>query len=111
MLKLCDWESRLVCLLYVRKNCSHDVIPEDNIQILMGRTVARELSPHNGEPGVASCEIRGGRSGAGAGYFPSCFFGFALLIIILPFHHIRVLLTPETCDSPEQAAHYHILGL
>jgi hypothetical protein len=40
-------------------------------------------------------------NGTGEGFSPN-FFKFPLLIIIPPF--------PEVCDSPNQAAHYHILG-
>jgi hypothetical protein len=34
---------------------------------------------------------------------------FPLLIIIPPFLHVLLVL-PEVCSSPDQAAHYHICG-
>jgi hypothetical protein len=39
------------------------------------------------------------------------FVGFPLLSIIPPLAHTHVSPPPEVWDSPEQAAHYHILGL
>jgi hypothetical protein len=41
-----------------------------------------------------SSDIRGEQSGAGA-YFSPRFFGFALLILILPLLHIHLLPTLE----------------
>jgi hypothetical protein len=38
------------------------------------------------------------------------FFGFAPLIIIPPLRHTHLSPSPELCDSPDHAAHYHILG-
>jgi hypothetical protein len=54
------------------------------------------------------CEIRGGRSGKEQAYLPSNFLRFNLLTIILAVHP-----SPHTeiCDSPDQVACYHILGL
>jgi hypothetical protein len=59
---------------------------------------------------VTLCEIGGAKSGTGAGFTPS-FFCFPLLIIIPPLLHTHLLLPPEMCDSPDQAAHYHVLDL
>jgi hypothetical protein len=42
---------------------------------------------------------------------PSSFFLFSLLIIIPPLLHTPLSPPPEMWDIPEQAAHYHILGL
>jgi hypothetical protein len=56
-----------------------------------------------------SCEILSGRIGPGGGS-PSV-FGFLLLIIIPPLLHTHVQPLPDVCDSPEQAAHYQILGV
>jgi hypothetical protein len=39
------------------------------------------------------------------------FFGFPPLIIISVVLHTHLTLLPEMCDSPEQAARYHILSL
>jgi hypothetical protein len=50
---------------------------------------------------VNPCEIFGGQCGSGTG-FSLEFFIFPLLILISLPH--------EVCDTPEQAAHYHILG-
>jgi hypothetical protein len=40
---------------------------------------------------------------------PQNFFSVPLLIIP-PFLHMHQSLPPEVCNSPNQAAHYHILG-
>jgi hypothetical protein len=65
------------------------------------------------EPGIDSrlnsSEIHGELCGTTAG-FSVCFFGFPSLIMIPPLLHICLLLPLEVCDSPDQAAHYHILG-
>jgi hypothetical protein len=39
------------------------------------------------------------------------FFGFPPLITIPPLLHTYLSPPHEVCDSPEQAAHYHTLGL
>jgi hypothetical protein len=60
---------------------------------------------------ATSCVIRGERSCIGFGS-SSSFFCFTLLIIIPPLLHVHLSPLPlDTCDSPDQAAHYHILGL
>jgi hypothetical protein len=38
-------------------------------------------------------------------------FGFPLIIVILPFIHTHLSPLPELCDSPDQAAQYHILKI
>jgi hypothetical protein len=58
---------------------------------------------------VISCKIGGGQSGTEAGFSPS-FFCFTLLLIP-PLLHTHLLLSPEVCSSPDQAAHYHIFGV
>jgi hypothetical protein len=55
-------------------------------------------------------EIRGEQSGTGV-RFSLSFFSFTLLIIIPPLLHTHLSLLLEVFDSPDQAAHYHILGL
>jgi hypothetical protein len=45
--------------------------------------------------------ISGGRNGAE--------FSFLVFLCESPFRHLSP--PPETCVSPEQAAHYHILGV
>jgi hypothetical protein len=37
--------------------------------------------------------------------------GFPLLITNSPLLHTHVSLSNDVCDSPDQVAHYHILGL
>jgi hypothetical protein len=59
---------------------------------------------------MALYEIFCGQRGIGTGFCLS-FFGFPVLIIILPLLGTHLSLSPEMCDSPEQAAHYHILSL
>jgi hypothetical protein len=52
---------------------------------------------------VNSCEIHGG---------PSWFLSqFPLPIITPPLLHTHLSPPPVVCNSPDQAAHYHILGL
>jgi hypothetical protein len=51
-----------------------------------------------------------GRSMTGAS-FPPSLFGFSLLITIPPLLHTHISPPPEVRDDPNQAAHYHILGL
>jgi hypothetical protein len=48
---------------------------------------------------LTTCEIHGGRSGTGADFRLS---SIEFLLLTLP---------SELCDSPEQAAPYHICGL
>jgi hypothetical protein len=43
-------------------------------------------------------------------FFPS-FFGFLLSVIIPPLLHTNISTPHVLCDSPDQAAHYHILVL
>jgi hypothetical protein len=38
-------------------------------------------------------------------------FGFPLLILSTIDPYIHMSLTPEICESPDQVAHYHTLGL
>jgi hypothetical protein len=52
----------------------------------------------------------GGQIGTGALIWLS-FFGLPPLILIPPLLHTHLSPPPEVCDSPDQAAHYHILGL
>jgi hypothetical protein len=56
---------------------------------------------------VISCEIRGGRSGT----FLTELLRFPLPISIPPLLHTHLSHPPAVCDSPDQAAHYHILSL
>jgi hypothetical protein len=42
--------------------------------------------------------------------FSLCSFHFPLIIIVLPLPHTHLSPPPEVCHSPEQGAHYHILG-
>lgn len=51
---------------------------------------------------VNSGKIYGDQNDTGVGLSPSS-IGFPLLIIIPP--------SPELCYKPDQAAHYHILGM
>jgi hypothetical protein len=53
---------------------------------------------------MTSCEIRAASSTNGAG-FSASFVSFSLLIMIPPLLHTHLLA------APEQAAHYHIIGL
>jgi hypothetical protein len=59
---------------------------------------------------VASCEIHGGRIGAGKG-FSRRFFGLPSLIVITSLLHNHLSSPPDVCDSTHHAAHYHIFGL
>jgi hypothetical protein len=59
---------------------------------------------------ATSCEIRGGPSDTEAGVF-SYFIRFPPVshhATIAP--HSSATPPPEMCDSPDHAAHYHILG-
>jgi hypothetical protein len=47
---------------------------------------------------------------AGARFSPSL-YGFSLLIAILRLFHTHFSPLREVCVIPDQAAHYHILGL
>jgi hypothetical protein len=38
------------------------------------------------------------------------FIGFSLLIVMSPLFTIDLSPPHEVCNSPDQAAHYHILG-
>jgi hypothetical protein len=51
-------------------------------------------------------EIRGGRNSTGAGLSPSY---FVFPHIFTPINTIS--LRPEVGDSPDQAAHYHMLSI
>jgi hypothetical protein len=55
-------------------------------------------------------DILGGQSGTETG-FSSRSFGSPLLVIILQLLQTYLSLTPELCDDPDHAAHYHILSL
>jgi hypothetical protein len=60
---------------------------------------------------VTSRKIHGGLNGTETG-FPSRFFGFSLIIIILPLLYTQLSSPPpEVFDIPDQAAQYHLLGL
>jgi hypothetical protein len=51
-------------------------------------------------------------TGSDTGARPSAtFFRFPLLIIFLPLLRIHLSPPPGVFDSPDHAAHYHILGL
>jgi hypothetical protein len=52
------------------------------------------------------CGIRG--TGAG---FPPSYYGLPLPVIIPPLLRTHLSTPPEVRDSPNHAAHYHILGL
>jgi hypothetical protein len=54
--------------------------------------------------------IRGKWSNTG-GRFPPRLFGFPLLVTIPPLFHTHLSPPLEVCDSPKQAAHYHIFRL
>lgn len=58
---------------------------------------------------VNSCEIHGGWNGTETDFFPSV-FGFSSLINTPPLLHTHVSLPLELCNSPQKAAHYHIVG-
>jgi hypothetical protein len=45
-----------------------------------------------------------------AGFSPS-FFGLSLLMIISPLLHSRLSPISEVCNTRDQEAHYHIIGL
>jgi hypothetical protein len=57
---------------------------------------------------VTSSAIHDGRSDSSR--FFSEFFGFPLLIFILPLLHTHLSPPHEVCDSLDQTAHYHTLG-
>jgi hypothetical protein len=59
---------------------------------------------------VTSCKIRDRNGCTGTGPAASL-FAFLLLIIILPLLHTHLSPPSEVCDSPDHAAHYHILAL
>jgi hypothetical protein len=59
---------------------------------------------------VISCAIRDGPSNPAAGFSQS-FSDFPLLIIIPSLLHTHLSKPNEVYDKPDQAAHYHILGL
>jgi hypothetical protein len=59
---------------------------------------------------VTSYEIRGGRSGTQTD-LPPDLLGLPLVIAIIPLIHTHLSQLSEACDTPNQAAHYHILGL
>jgi hypothetical protein len=40
---------------------------------------------------------------------PQCLLGFSLLIIIPPSLHTHISPSSEVSNTPDQAAHYHIL--
>jgi hypothetical protein len=67
------------------------------------------MNSHCGVSGSipVSYEICGGRNYTGIDFF----FCFPLLIFIPPLLRTHSLLLPEAYDSPDQAAHYHILSL
>jgi hypothetical protein len=58
---------------------------------------------------MTSCEVGDERSALEQVYSTS-FFGFPMLISILPLLHTNLSLPPEMCDSCDRAANYHILG-
>jgi hypothetical protein len=55
-------------------------------------------------------KIGGERSGFEADYSPS-FFRFPVRIIVPPLLHTGLSPPSNVCDSPDQAAEYHSLGL
>jgi hypothetical protein len=59
---------------------------------------------------VTLCKIRGGRGGTGAGFSVILFY-FPLLMIIPQVIRTHLLPPPQVYSSPDQTAHYHILGL
>jgi hypothetical protein len=59
---------------------------------------------------INMCEIHGGLNGTVVVYLKSS-FGFLLLIFIPPLLYTHLSSPTEMSASPDQAAHYHILGI